>query len=273
MDKVKHPSFAGMFYPADKKTLAKDIDAYFEFAGKKIDKKIAAKIDRIKIIISPHAGYKYSGKTAAFGYWLLKNKKQADKRFVLIGPSHSVYFKGVAVADYDAWKTPLGQIKTSDGVAEVMKRSPITVFADRSVFNKEHCLEAQLPFLQTAVENPAILPMLYSDVAPERLAEIMSEIDDKDTVFIISSDLSHYMPYEKAVQIDSFANEAIPKMDIALMSQKAEACGMTGILASMMFAQKNKLTGEVLNYMNSGDTAGKKDAVVGYGSYVFYLTG
>jgi len=270
MEKVKHPSFAGMFYPADKKTLAKDVEGYLEFAAKKIDKKLAAKIEGIKIIISPHAGYKYSGKTAAFGYWLLKNKEQSAKRFVLVGPSHSLYFRGVAVADYEAWETPLGQIRSSDKATEVMKRSPITVFADRSAFDKEHCLEAQLPFLQMAAKEPSILPMLYSDVQPERLTEVMSEVDDDNTIFIISSDLSHYMPYEKAVQIDSFANEAVPGMDIALMSQKAEACGMTGILAAMMFAKKNKLNGAMLNYMNSGDTAGKKDAVVGYGSYVFY---
>ena len=270
MEKVKLPSFAGMFYPADKKILAKDIEGYFEFASKKIDKKTVADAGDLKIIISPHAGYKYSGKTAAFGYWLLKNKAQKAKRFVIIGPSHSVYFNGVAVADYESWETPLGEIRSSDSAGEIMKRSPVTVFADNNVFRKEHCLEAQMPFLQMSAENFSILPMLYSEVSPQRLADIMTEVDSDDTVFIISSDLSHYMPYDKAVRFDSVANRGIPNMDVEMVSQKTEACGITGILAAMMYAKKNKLKGAMLNYMNSGDTAGKKDAVVGYGSYVFY---
>lgn len=271
MGKIKKPSVAGLFYPADINELKDCLIDYFSFAENNIDKVLIDEIKKPKIIVSPHAGYVFSGKTAAFGYYLLSETDDAPKRVVLIGPSHQVYFKGAAFSDFEKWETPLGNLK-----AEAVPVAQLTgleghFFINDGIFDKEHSLEVHLPFLQKALKGFSVLPVLYSDITPDILLDIMTALDDGKTLFIVSSDLSHYLAYEEAKEMDALANEAIPALDFEKFKRGGEACGKTGILAAILFARKKNLKGALLNYLNSGDTAGDKDSVVGYGSYVFYV--
>jgi AmmeMemoRadiSam system protein B len=251
---IRQPAVAGSFYPAEKTELENMI------------KKFLAKAKNFgikpKCLIVPHAGYVYSGPVAAVGYKQLQNLEQEKWKIILLGPSHYYPFAGVAFAKYKEWGTPFGSIKT-------IEPKPSNLIVELTEAHEpEHCLEVQLPFLQTVIENFEILPLITGEVEPKELAKELSNYIDKSTLLIISSDLSHYHSYEEAKKIDSLANAAIPKLDLA-KAEKIEACGKTAILTAMHIAKKFDWSGHFLDYRNSGDTAGPKDQVVGYGAYAF----
>jgi AmmeMemoRadiSam system protein B len=281
---IKYPAVAGAFYPdepeelrdmiskflSDTKETKLDVRKFHEFTYSR-DRHVGHLEGKLKALIVPHAGYIYSGPVAATGYKLLgqEAEKRAVSKIVLVGPSHHASFFGVAESGADFWETPLGKVKIWRIRKETGHRELITVIPQ--VHAPEHCLEVQLPFLQTVLKNEfIILPILTGEVSPLALAEALFGVIDKETVIIASSDLSHYNPYERAIRIDAIANKAVPALDIKTMEESGDACGKTAILTLMHIARKKGWKGELLDYRNSGDTAGSKDAVVGYGCYAFY---
>lgn len=258
MEITRKPAVAGAFYPGDKESLTYMINEFFKICK-------PCKCNRqAKGIIVPHAGYVFSGIVAAEGYKCLRKLEQ-DKHWkvLLLGPSHYVPFAGAAISEADFWETPLGKIKigklpTSDLIIE-----------NEDAHKQEHSLEVQLPFLQTVLKDFTLYPLCLGEVNPEALAKELKDFaDQEDVIVIISSDLSHYYKYDEAKQLDDLANKYIPNLDIK-NAEKVEACGITGILTFMYLAKMINLQGCFIDYKNSGDTAGDKDHVVGYGCYAF----
>lgn len=254
---LRPPAVAGAFYPANPVPLRSQVQRYLKQAK---NFHIAP-----RCLIAPHAGYIYSGPVAGVAYAQLGMLPQRHWNVILLGPSHHQRFTGVGFADYAAWLTPLGEIKTLPPPV-----SPI--FSDQTeAHDPEHCLEVQLPFLQTVLPDFQILPLLTGDVNPEKLAAEIAQLLDDQTLLIISSDLSHYLPYQQANIVDAVANAIIPAADLK-NADHLDACGDTAIITALHLVKKFGWRGHLLDYKNSGDTAGDKHAVVGYGAYAFTAT-
>jgi len=262
-DIIRKPAVADAFYPGDPDELRKMVDGFI------MDAKETKKEGVLRGLVVPHAGYIYSGPVAAYGYRLLSREQKRFSKIMIIGPSHYAAFFGAAESGADAWQTPLGIVK-SGSIRRMIGKTDL--FQDiPQVHAPEHCLEVQLPFLQTVMKKDfTIFPFLTGEVSPSVLAETLVKMINDETLVIASSDLSHYNPYEKAIRIDSICNKAVPALDIKTMEESGDACGKTAILTLMHIAKKKKWKGKLLDYRNSGDTAGPKDAVVGYGCYAFY---
>jgi len=268
---IRRPSVAGMFYSADKKELEDEIKKYLAFADQEVPEDILDKALGAKILVVPHAGYIYSGYTAACGYWALRHITHEPKKIVLVGPSHRLPFRGAVVAGHDVWETPLGRMPVEKNtIAALADRFGSLVHKKKEVFDGEHSLEVQVPFLKTIFSNSAIVPVMYSDITSRELADIFEAADDSETIFIISSDLSHFMPYLDAQKTDNLSNECIKNAAIDEAEDHLDACGKTGIIAAMRYAKKLGLSTILVNYLNSGDTAGDKESVVGYATHLFY---
>ncbi len=244
---IRIPIHAGSFYPASKSELAFMINKFLSEAKvKKLKGKLTA-------LIVPHAGYIYSGPTAAFAYNVLR--KASSKKIILLGPSHYHYIKG-AYSFSLPWQTPLGLLKVNQADFLVVKK------------DVEHSLEVQAPFLQTVLANFEFTPIMYGEISPDALAGALLPLE-KDTVIIASSDLSHFFKYTETKQIDAVTINAILDLDFDEFMRIGDACGKIGIAALILLAKKNKWKVVLLDYRNSGDTAGSKDEVVGYVSIAF----
>ncbi len=270
---VKEPGVAGSFYPADKKTLTQAVDGFLSGAeNRPVEGKLIA-------LISPHAGYRYSGSIAAHAYKLLTDKKV--KTVILIGPSHHTAFKGASVYEKGMMKTPLGLVKIDHKIARSLINKDADVMFYPDAFEKEHSLEVQLPFLQRVLKNVKIVPVLIGaptrqsfEFLTARLTEIMRE--DENILLIASTDFSHYHDYETAVKMDMKTIDAIERMSnedvhMHLMSGKGEMCGGYPVLYTMTIARNLGATNGVLHkYANSGDVTGDKERVVGYAAIGLY---
>ncbi len=266
---IRHAAVAGAFYPDDELELREMIEDYLSKAE---DVKLKARgKSKLRALIVPHAGYIYSGPIAAYGYKLLANYKEQVKDVIVLGPSHYAAFRGACESGFDIWETPLGRVK-SESIKSKLNDSAKQMFASYPHAHlPEHSLEIQLPFLQTVLgEGFTFYPVLCGEVSALSLATALEEAIDEKTILIISSDLSHYLTYDNAVKTDKVANSSIPKLDIKKFEEKGDACGKTPILVLMHLAKKKGWKGKLLNYRNSGDTAGDKIRVVGYGCYAFY---
>lgn len=259
---IRKPAVAGAFYPDDPEELRETIARMLEDAG---DIEVNG---MLRALVEPHAGYVYSGPVAAYGYKLLSQYSGKIKKVFLVGPSHYAAFFGAIESGAEKWRTPLGEVKVKS-IAEKARNKELFSVNERA-HAPEHCLEVQVPFLQTVLGDFTLYPVLVSDVVPETLADEIAKQFDDSSIFIASSDLSHYHTYDTAVRLDSTANESVPSLDIGRFAAKGDACGKTPILVLMHLARKMKWKGKLLDYRNSGDTAGPKDNVVGYGCYAFY---
>ncbi len=261
-EETREAAVAGSFYPAGEKELKQMIEKFLKQAK---DIKITGKL---RGLVVPHAGYVYSGLTAAYGYKLLMKEKPQPDKIILLGPAHFGMFVGIAESGADKWMTPLGPVKTGSLSGEIADRTILNVYPQ--VHGPEHNLEVQLPFLQTVMKkNFTVYPILTGEINPAVLANAIEPILDGDTLLLVSSDLSHYHPYENAKKLDAVANESVPDLDFK-KAEYIEACGKTAILTLMQIAKSKGWKGKLLDYRNSGDTAGPKDGVVGYGAYAFY---
>jgi len=249
--KTRQEAVAGMFYPENKEELKSMINSF-------LDEVPEQKNYDAKALIVPHAGYVYSGPIAAYAYSLLKKNKK--KKIILLGPSHTVHLRGVVSDNNDYWKSPFGEVKAIENEFEKLSEA----------HEKEHCLEVQIPFLQVLLDDFEILPLVAGDVNPKEISEKIKPLLDEDTLLIISSDLSHFKPYDYAVDIDDNTNKAILNLDYEKMLEEGDACGKIPILAVIDLAGKLGWKCKLLDYRNSGDTAGTKGEVVGYASFVFY---
>ncbi len=259
---IRPSAVAGLFYPARATELENLLSEQFESLPQN-------RHYHPKALIVPHAGYVYSGKVAAKAYQSLRHHAENIRRVVMIGPSHRVTFRGVAISSADYFATPLGSIALDKaGIARLADIDGVQ-FLDTAHEN-EHSLEVQLPFLQFVLDQFSILPIVTGDASPELVAEVIASAVDgaDDTLIVISSDLSHYLDYESARRIDQFTTQAIISLDKHDIDPY-RACGCVGIRGFLAYARQQQLHGKVLSLCNSGDTAGKKDSVVGYGAYLF----
>lgn len=262
---IRKPAVAGAFYPADPQVIKEELVSYLKAVPEQEIK------GELKALIVPHAGTIYSGPTAAYGYSLLgKLKGKEEMVILLIGPAHFVSFSGAATFISEAWETPLGSVPIHPKTKDLVEKGKGIIIDSQEAHFQEHSLEVQLPFLQLVLENWTLIPLVCGEVEPKKLAQVLDSFIDQKTFLLISSDLSHYYPYEVARKIDQKANEAIPALDINRTEKEVEACGKTGILTLMEIAKKRNWQGKLLDYRNSGDTAGDHSQVVGYGCYAFY---
>ncbi len=274
MTTVREPSVAGMFYPDDPKILRRDIGRYLETA------ETGNPPSDIRAVISPHAGYLYSGQVAAYGYKAVSS--HTYDTVIILAPSHRAYFQGIAIWDEGAFKTPLGSVTVDSQSAAGLLSSKGVFRANKDVHRGEHSLEVQLPFLQYVFKEFQLLPLLvgvadekeYGEAA-EGLAEVISE-SERRFLIVASTDLSHYYPYDEAVRIDAVTIDHLRNFDIAGMvrdirSEKAQACGAGPMITAMMTAVKlGAHSSSVLKYANSGDVSGDLSGVVGYVSAVLF---
>ena len=220
-----------------------------------------------KAIIVPHAGYIYSGQTAAIAYARLSASRKTINRVVLLGPVHRVAVRGLALPGVDAFETPLGNVELDqDAVASIRNMPQVTVSAAAHAL--EHSLEVQLPFLQTVLENFKLVPLAVGDATAAEVAAVLDVLwGGEETLIVISSDLSHFLPYYVAQSVDQETVQSI--LDLHGPISHDQACGGTPINGFLMAADRHHLRPQLLDYRNSGDTAGDKNRVVGYASFAF----
>lgn len=255
---IRFPAVAGTFYPGDGDELARMVRLFIKQAK-------PALVKNLRALIVPHAGYVYSGPVAATGYKLLE--KQKFSRVIGLGPSHYAAFVGAAEDASDGWQTPLGIVQTGR-ISKFARSGAVNCFPQAHV--PEHSLEVQLPFLQSVLGADFIFyPVLTGEVYPSVLADALEPALGDDCLLLISSDLSHYFPYEEAVKRDGLTNRIIQSLDLK-NAQLIDACGKTGIITAMHIAKTKKWGARLLDYRNSGDTAGPKSNVVGYSAIAFY---
>lgn len=268
---VREPAVAGMFYSASKNKLQNDIEFLFNQV------ELKEKFENIIGIVSPHAGYVYSGKTASYAYSTLKNKN--FKRVIVISPSHREYFPGISVYNGDAYKTPLGEIDVDKEFINKLIDNEKFIFLGINGHRNEHALEVQLPFLQTVLKDFLLVPIVMGDqrkIFVDALADKLSQIIDDDTLIVSSSDLSHFHSKEEANKLDSIVENKIQSFDAnglidSLEKNQCEACGGGPIAVLIEIASsKNYNKVKILSRTDSGDVTGDFSEVVGYLSAVFY---
>jgi MEMO1 family protein len=262
---VRPPAVAGLFYPDDARELRDAVSAYL---GRHEVETAAAPP---KALIVPHAGYIYSGGIAAAAYASVARLRQAIRRIVLIGPSHRVYLRGMAVPAAGSFATPLGKVEIDRALKSALLQRGDIVEAD-APHAQEHCLEVQLPFLQMLFDEFTLLPLVLGSIAPERVAAALGEVwGDASTLILVSSDLSHYHTYEQARQIDGATSESILRREATLIGE--QACGSVGINGLLYLAGQRGLAVSQIARCNSGDTAGDRSRVVGYGAFAVHEPG
>lgn len=260
MDKFRTPAVAGIFYPASSADLDSQLGQYLQNLPPNAETKP-------KILIVPHAGYMYSAKTAAKAYATLLPWKNSIQNVILVGPSHYVGIKGFALSKDDYFATPLGKIAINKTIESELAAQPGFQY-NNAAHAKEHSLEVQLPFLQKTLKNFSIVPIVYGEANPEELAKALEPyLHQKNTLIVISADLSHYYPYNHAKSVDAKTKDLIAQ-NVAEVEDHM-SCGSVGINAAILLAQKNRLLPKLLDMVNSGDVTGDKSSVVGYASWSF----
>jgi AmmeMemoRadiSam system protein B/AmmeMemoRadiSam system protein A len=264
MTAVRPPAVAGFFYPADTATLSRDVDRY-------MSARTVPTVAAPKAIIVPHAGYVYSAAVAGPAFAQVQRAAGRINRVVLLGPGHRVAIPGVAAPTADAFQTPLGTVPLERSSIDAIASLPHVELRD-DAHREEHCLEVQLPFLQRALGNFTLVPLVVGGASPEQLADILDRLwGGPETLIVISSDLSHYHDYASAQNLDTKAAEAIESLKPDDLSAE-QACGRLPIAGMLMSAQRHKLSVDRLDLCNSGDTGGPRDRVVGYGAWAFRET-
>ncbi len=260
--RVRPAAVAGSFYPAAPGELRGLVDALLDRAEP------VSLPGMPRALIVPHAGYVYSGPVAATGFRALAESGLRPRRIVLIGPAHYVPFPGLALSPAQAFATPLGLVPVDTGLCERLAALSQVAFAAQP-HAPEHALEVELPFLQRLFADLAILPLLFGGTSDAETEEAIDRVWDEETLLLVSSDLSHYEPYERAKAHDRATAEAIERLDEEPIGP-AEACGYRAIRALLRLARKRDLRPLRLDLRSSGDTAGDRSAVVGYGAWAFW---
>lgn len=258
--RVRPPAVAGLFYPADARELRSTVAAHLAAAS--------VRPLRPKALIVPHAGYIYSGPIAASGYRLLEPLRDTVTRVVLLGPSHRVGFHGIATPGVTAYATPLGEVALDLEALAAIAGLPGVIPLDRAHV-PEHSLEVHLPFLQSVLDAFRLVPLVVGEASPAEVDGVLEALWGGDeTLIVVSSDLSHYLDYRSAQASDSATSQAIAALDPRLIGPE-QACGCRPVAGLLWAARRHGLHCEVLDLRNSGDTAGSRHQVVGYGAYAF----
>ena len=259
MPAIRPPAVAGLFYPDDAEDLRRQVQKLLN----------DARLFNLfpKALIVPHAGYIYSGAIAATAYATLRPVAARIRRVILLGPTHRVAVRGLALPDADAFDTPLGRVMLDTDAASVIGRLP-QVCVSSQAHAQEHSLEVQLPFLQSVLTDFTLLPLAVGRATAQEVAEVLEFLwGGEETLIVISSDLSHYLPYPIAQRVDDETAQTILALEPPISHERA--CGGTPVNGLMLAAQKHALVPHLLDLRNSGDTAGTRDRVVGYASFAF----
>jgi AmmeMemoRadiSam system protein B len=260
MNAARQPAVAGMFYPADPAQLGAMIDGMLASA--------TTRAPAPKAVIAPHAGYIYSGPVAASVYARVANARDRITRVVLLGPSHRVALLGLALPTADSFVTPLGTIILDRAAIEHIQTLPQVRVLD-DAHRLEHSLEVHLPFLQKALTRFSLVPLVVGEASAEEVAEVLDLLwGGRETLIVVSSDLSHYHDYATAKRLDKATSDAIERLDESAIHYD-HACGRNPIAGLLHVARRRHLRVHTVDLRNSGDTAGPKDQVVGYGAYIF----
>jgi len=267
MTSIRQPAVAGTLYPGSSEQLSADVADYLAAAAAEAAMEEAAPVP--KAIIVPHAGYVYSGATAARAYARLKPATSTIKRVILLGPCHRVPLSGLALSSAEAYATPLGTIaidtEAADDIADLAQ---VQVFDEAHA--EEHSLEVQLPFLQAVLDDFKLLPLVVGDASPDAVAQVLDRLwGGPETLIVISSDLSHFLDYDSARALDARTSMAIENLAPEAIGND-QACGRNPVKGLLALARRRALKVETLDLCNSGDTAGSKDRVVGYGAWGFF---
>lgn len=264
-DNVRPPAVAGLFYSAEAAILAGEVDRCLAEAG---DAHGLAANPLPKAVIAPHAGYVYSGPIAGTAYAPFVGRGESVSRVVLLGPSHRLAFRGLAVSGADSFLTPLGSVPVDKAaVAAALELPQVRLLEEAHAM--EHSLEVHLPFLQRIFPSFAVVPVVVGEAAPEQVDTLLKALwGGPETVIVVSSDLSHYHDFETARGLDADASRAIESLRPDLLRGE-QACGRRPIRGLLARARALDLRVTTVDLRNSGDTAGPKDQVVGYGAYLF----
>lgn len=263
MHQIRQPAVAGAFYPAQESILARDVAALLSSAQPVTD----VTTPTPKAIIVPHAGYAYSGHTAALAYARMAAGRKTIHHIVLLGPVHRVPVRGLALPGVDFFATPLGKIEIDhDAVATILHLPQVMV--SHAAHAMEHSLEVQLPFLQAVLDDFKLLPLAVGDASASEVAQVLETVwGGSETLIVVSSDLSHFLPYRLAQVMDEQTVQAILNLNGSLNHE--QACGGTPINGLLLAAAKHRLVPRLLGSCNSGDSAGDRQRVVGYASFAF----
>jgi hypothetical protein len=251
-----------MFYPAAADSLRDQVDALLAAAPAGSGRGCP------KALVVPHAGYVYSGPTAAAAYARLRSAGTTIRRVILLGPAHRVRVRGLATTTAHAFATPLGEVPIDLAGLASVTALPQVVQAD-DVHALEHALEVQLPFLQRVLGEFSLLPFAVGEAAPGAVAQVLDRLwGGQETLILISSDLSHFHPWDEAARLDRASVDSIIALDASLDHE--QACGATPINGLLQCARQRGMRAELLDLRNSGDTAGDRARVVGYAAVAFY---
>ena len=263
MSLVRPPAVAGTFYPGQASVLLNDVTTLLTQARPGADLREPTP----KALIVPHAGYIYSGATAARAYAELAGGRASIRRVVLLGPVHRVPVEGLALPGVDAFDTPLGRIEVDQDAVAAIAHLP-QVVVSRAAHAQEHSLEVQLPFLQAVLDDFKLVPLAVGDATPAQVAEVLEALWGGDeTLIVISSDLSHFLPYGTAQAVDGETVQNMMHLNSSITHH--QACGGTPVNGLLQAARQHHLQPELLGLCNSGDTAGDKNRVVGYAALAF----
>lgn len=263
MYQIRQAAVAGAFYPAGSEELSGAVADLLAHAHAQTDEVVAPP----KALIVPHAGYIYSGATAALAYAQLTGLRSSIRRVVLLGPAHRVPVRGLALAGVASFATPLGKITVDLNATAALTRQP-QVTVDPAAHALEHSLEVHLPFLQAALDHFSLVPLVVGDASATEVAQVLELLwGGPETLIVISSDLSHYLPYPKAQAMDQDTVRQI--LDLRGPIGHRQACGGTPISGLLLAAKRHHLRPRLLGLCNSGDTAGEKERVVGYAAFAF----
>ncbi len=261
MSNIRSTAVAGMFYPAEAQQLRDQVSSLLAQAD---DQGCIP-----KAIIAPHAGYIYSGPVAASVYARLARVRDVIRRVVLLGPSHRVTFQGLAVSSAEAYDSPLGPVPVDTGLVNSLLALPQVQVLDEA-HRQEHSLEVHLPFLQTVLDYFELVPLVVGDARPEAVAEVLDLMwGGPETLIVISSDLSHYHDYDTAQGLDRATSRAIEELRPEAIGYD-NACGRNPVNGLLLSARQRGMQAQTIDLRNSGDTAGDRRRVVGYGAYVFH---
>jgi len=258
---IREPAVAGLFYPDDPVLLQQQVEGLLAQ-----ESQVASPP---KALIVPHAGYIYSGPVAASAYMQLTAIREQIQRVVLLGPAHRVGFSGLAATSAQYFSTPLGLVRIDQqAMDDILLLPQVRVFDE--AHREEHSLEVQLPFLQAVLNKDfGLIPLVVGDAESADVAEVIEKLwGGPETLFVISSDLSHYHDYNTARRLDSATSQAIEQLNPQAIDYH-QACGRNPVNGLLVAARHHHLSARTLDLRNSGDTAGGRDRVVGYGAYAF----
>jgi len=259
MTDIREPAVAGLFYPDDAGALAATVAALLDDAG-------GGAAEAPKALIAPHAGYSYSGPVAASAYARLRPYRDRYSRVVLLGPCHRVPINGMAISTTDAFRTPLGDIPVDKAFTAGLQMTGLRAFEASHQY--EHSLEVHLPFLQSVLGEFGIVPIVVGEVRPQAVARLLEALwGGPETLIVVSSDLSHYLDYDSARIRDAETCRCIERCDDAIGYDAA--CGAIPLRGLLLAAKRRGMAITTLDLRNSGDTAGDRDFVVGYGAWMF----